>query len=166
MTTTIQISLLNLSFVATQAFYMYLSCKNLMKTKLRMYYLAMPVVLIYAVALFKHDPAIYSLYEYAVIICIILVAIADVSYSTVMNRDYITDTKTYMLTITYIMICTAIAWLGNTGVIIRMSTTGTLIGIAVFCICLKKCKLSELLKAAAFAGLSVICSWTFLNYLL
>ena len=91
MNTTIEIALLHLIILASQSFYMYLSSKSRMKKKWYMYILAIPFVMSFPAILYNQDQYAYSLYEYAVVICIITAAVADITYAAFRNKDYMTD---------------------------------------------------------------------------
>ncbi len=166
MNTTIEIALLHLIILASQSFYMYLSSKSRMKKKWYMYILAIPFVMSFPAILYNQDQYAYSLYEYAVVICIITAAVADITYAAFRNKDYMTDESFCIFLYSYFLICATSAWSGKTQLLIRIITTIVLISAIVLCGFTGKHFMKWLFKAALLAILSIAVSWMVITFAL
>ena len=163
---TIKIALLYLIILAAQAFYMFLSSKNQLKSNWYLYILAIPLVTAFPVIMYSHDKNAFDLYEYAVVICIFTAALADVIYAARYNKDYMNSETSIRFLYAYLMIVTAVALYGNVPLPVRIIAVLLLAGSIVVCSFVKKHSLKELLKAPVLALFSVVCSWSFLTFVL
>lgn len=160
----IKIALLHLWILAVQVFYIYLSNKDRLKNDRYLYLIAVPVAAAFPAIIGGQDIHAYSLYEYAVIFCMIFVAVVDASVAVVSNRQYLTDTEGMSLTLSYFLICAVSVFCGDVSMAVRLVTLFLLAGaFMVFCI-MKKRSAAELLRSLPVAALSVACSWAFLRF--
>ena len=162
----IKIVLMHLFLLAAQAFYMLLSNKAMLKSYKYLYLIAIPVVTAFPAIIHHFCSDIYSVYEYAVVFCMITAAIVDVMFSGFFNRDYMTDARFFEYLCSFLMICTAAAWMTGTAVIFSFIIT-VILAVAAFAgFSLHKFSLGGLLTAAAMSAFSVLCSWAFVNMVL
>lgn len=164
MDNSIKTALLFLTILAAQAFYMYLSSKKQFKSRWYLYILAIPLVTVFSVIINSHDKYAFNLYEYAVVICILTAAVADVVYAARYNKDYIDGDTSSRFLYAYLMILTAAAWYGDVPLPVRIMSALLLAGSVVLCSFVKKHSLKEVLKAPVLALFSIVCSWTFLTF--
>ena len=165
MNTTVNILLLHIMMLATQAFYMYLSNKAQMKSKRYYYLMAIPFVAAFPAFLNDQDPHIYSIYEYAIVFCIFGAAITDVVIAALYNREYLTESTCRRLFYSYLMICTVVSFCGSIDFTVRIAMILILTGAILTFLSVKKLSVSEVLKAVPLATLSIICSWAFVKYI-
>lgn len=163
---TIKIVLLFLIILAAQAFYMFLSSKNQLKSNWYLYIIAIPLVTAFPVILYPHDEYAFNLYLYAVVICIFTAAVADVTYAARYNKDYMNGEAFSRFLYAYLMIVTTAAWYGNVPFMVKIIAALLLAGSIVVLSFVKKHSLKEVLKATVPALFSVVCSWSFLNFVL
>lgn len=164
MNTTFETGFLFLIILAAQAFYMYLSSKNQLKSKWYLYILAIPFVTAFPIIMYSQNTFAFHLYEYAIVVCIITVAAADICYAAKHNIDYMTDERCYRFLYAYLMICTTIAWYGSTVLSVKIITAFLLAGSIVICSFVRKHSVHEVLKAPLFALFSLACSWALLKF--
>jgi len=150
--------------LASQAFYMYLSNKTQFKTHRYLYLIAVPVAAAFPAIIGGQDIHAYNLYEYAVIFCIIFVAVIDASVAAVSNREYLTDTEGMSLTLSYFLICAVSAFCGDISMTVRLVTLFLLAGAFLVFSIMKKRSPVELLRSMPIVALSVACSWAFLRF--
>ena len=155
---------LHLWILASQAFYMYLSNKSQLKTYRYLYLIAIPIAAAFPVIIYSQDQQAYSLYEYAIVFCIIFAAVIDSSLVFATDREYMTDATCRSLIYTYFMICTAVAFAGNITPIVRAVTTFLLAGSFIAFCPVRKHSAIELVKGVPIAALSILCAWAFLKY--
>lgn len=160
----VKIALLHILFLASQAFYMYLSNKPQLKKHRYLYLIAVLIVTAFPIVIFSQDPQIYDLYEYAVVFCIVAAAMVDVTLAAAFGREYLTDKNGRCLTYSYFLICTAIAFAGSTSITVRTITLFLLAGSLMIFIIVKKHSAVELIAGIPLALVSVICSWAFLEF--
>lgn len=163
---TIQIVLLFLIILAAQAFYMYLSSKNQFRRKWYLYVLAIPLVTAFPVIMHSHNTYAFDLYQYAIVVCIIVAAFADICYAAKHNEDYMTDDHSCGFLYAYLMITAAIAWYGSTSFALKVITMILLTGSITVCSFVRKHSLKELVRASVLALFSTACSWAFLTFAL
>lgn len=161
---TINIALLHLWILASQAFYMYLSNKTHMKQHCFLYLVAIPIAIAFPVIISIRDPQAYSLYEYAVVFCMVFAAVADSSLAAAYNREYLTDGRCRSLIYTYFMICVFIAFSGSCGTTVRIVSLFLLAACFLVFSLVKKNSVFEILRGIPLALLSVACSWAFLRF--
>lgn len=166
MNNTIKIALLFLIILAAQAFYMYLSSKNQLKRHWYLYVLAMPLVTAFPVIMYSQDKYAFSLYEYAVVFCIITAATADIVYAARYNKDYMSGDTPSRFLYAHLMIVTAVAWYSSASLPIKVISVLLLAVAVAVCTIAKKHPFKEVLKAPVLALFSTACSWVFLNYVL
>lgn len=160
---TTNIILLHLWILASQVFYMYLSNKTQLKTHAYLYLIAIPIVAAFPVILNSQDPHAYSLYEYAIVFCIVFAAVIDSSLAAVRNREYMTDSSRSFI-YSYLLICTVIVFMGSTSITVRIVPAFLLLSsILLFCLA-KKNPAAERIKSIPLALLSVLCSWAYIAY--
>lgn len=160
----INIALLHLCILASQTFYMYLSNKGQMKKHRYLYIIAAPIAAVLPVLLNSQDPWACSLYEYAIIFCIIIAAVIDVTLAAARDKDYMTDETGRTLTYSYFMICAAAAFMGSTTAAVRTVTVFLLVGSFLVFSLKKKTSAVELVRGIPMAALSVLCSWAFVQF--
>ena len=158
----LKIILLHLSLLAVQTLYMYLSSKNQLKKRTCLYVAAVLPVASIPVVLNMQSSEAYSLYEYSAVFCIIAAAIADVSYSAFFNKDYLTDSTVRSFHYTYFLICTAVAYIKNLSNPFKISGILLLLAVIYISNVGRRPSVSEYIRAAAFATLSIFCAWSFL----
>lgn len=164
MNTSIKIALLHLIIFATQALYMYLSNKGQFMKKRNLYVPALPFVLAFPVILSSQSPDAYDLYEYAIVICIFISAVSDVTFA-VLDREYMTEVAFRRLLYAYFLICMAAAAGNGVSSWLRAIVVLALIGsFSVFNI-RKKCSPAEIIKSLPLAISSYVCSWVFLYFI-
>lgn len=163
---TIEIVLLFLIILAAQAFYMFLSSKDQLKSNWYLYILAIPLVTAFPVILYSHDKNAFHLYQYAVVICIFAAAVADVAYAARYNKDYINGDTSSRFLYAYLMIVTVAAWCSNVSLSVKIISVLLLAAAVAVCTIAKKHPWKELLKAPVLALFSTACSWAFLNFVL
>lgn len=163
---TIKIALLYLIILAAQAFYMFLSSKNQLKSNWYLFILAIPLVTAFPVIMYSNDKNAFNLYEYAIVICIFTAAVADVVHAARYNEDYMNGETASRFLYAYLMIVTAVAWYGNVSLTVKIIAALLLAGSIVVCSFVKKHSLKEVLKAPVLALFSVACSWSFLTFVL
>lgn len=143
---------------------MYLSNKTQLKTHAYLYLIAIPIVAAFPVILNSQDPHAYSLYEYAIVFCIVFAAVIDSSLAAVRNREYMTDSSSRILIYSYFLICTMVVFMGNTSLTVRIVPVFLLLS-SILLLCLAKKKpAAELIKSIPLALLSVLCSWAYIAY--
>ena len=162
----INIALLFLIILAAQAFFMFLSSKNRMKSNWYLYILAIPLVTVFPVIMYSHDKYAFNLYQYAVVICIIAAAIMDIVYAARYDKDYMNGDTASGFLYAYLIIVTAIAWYGNDPLNVKIIAALLLAGSIAVCTFVKKHSMKELLKAPVLAVFSIFCSWSFLAFAL
>ena len=160
----IKIALLHLWILAVQVFYIYLSNKDQLKMNRYLYLIAVPVATAFPAIISGQDMHAYDLYEYAVIFCMIFVAVVDASVAVVSNRQYLTDTEGMSLTLSYFLICAVSAFCGDVSMAVRLVTLFLLAGAFLVFSIMKKRSAAELLRSLPVAALSVACSWAFLRF--
>lgn len=161
---TTNIALLHLWILATQAFYMYLSNKTQLKKHRYLYIIAIPIITAFPVIISSQDLQAYTLYEYAIVFCIIFAAIVDSSLAAAINREYLTDETCRSLISAYFLICVVTSFWGNISISVRM-IPAFLLGISILVSTLvKKDPVIELVKSIPLALLSVFCSWAFVRF--
>ena len=166
MNETIKTVLLALAILAAQALYMYLSSKNQLKSRWYLYILAIPLVSAVSVIMYSSSEYALNLYEYAVIICIFTAAVADVIYAARYNKDYMNDETACGFLYAYLMIVTAASWFVNASLPARIISAILLAASIIVFSFVKKHSLKELLKASVLTFFSVICSWSFMTFVL
>lgn len=166
MNDTIKIALLYLIILAAQAFYMYLSSKNLLKSNWYLYILAIPLVTAFPVIMYSQDKHAFNMYEYAVVICIITAAIADVVYAAGSNKDYMSGEAPVRFLYAYLMIVAVVALLSSASMPVKIISVLLLAAAVLVCTIMKKHPAKEVLKAPVLALFSVACSWSFLTFVL
>ena len=154
-----KIVLLNLWILAAQAFYMYLSNKNRLKSDRYLYLIAAPIAAAFPAVIGSQDIQAYSLYEYAVVFLIIFAAVADISAAASFNREFLTETEGMSLTLSYFLICTVTAFYGDVSVIVRIAAVFLPAGAFLVFSIKKKRSLAELLKSMPLAAAAIILSW-------
>lgn len=161
---TTNIALLHLWILASQAFYMYLSNKTQLKKHRYLYLIAIPIITVFPVIISSQDMQAYTLYEYAIVFCIIYAAIIDSSLAAAINREYLTDETCRSLIYTYFLICVVTSFWGSASITVKM-IPAFLLGASVLVYTLvKKDSVIELVKSIPLALLSVFCSWAFLRF--
>jgi len=150
--------------LASQAFYMYLSNKTQFKTHRYLYLIAVPIAAAFPALLNSQDPQAYTLYEYAVVFCIVYAAVADSSLAAAFNREFITDDTVRSLIYSYFLMCTVAAFSGNTSITVRALTAFLLIGSFLMFVPVKKHSAMEFIKSIPLAFISVLSSWIFMRF--
>lgn len=161
-----KIVLLHLIILGSQAFYMYLSSKMQFKRKKYLYLIALPLVIALPVIFNALDPTAYHMYEYTVVIFMIIAAITDVSYAAAVGRDYMTDGTIRTFNYSYFIICLVSSFCGETGILIK-AIIALCLAALIFWYCFrKKHSATELAKAIPFVLISFACAWVLVKYLL
>ena len=166
MNTIFKIIFLHLLMLASQAFYMYLSNKTLMKKTRYMYFAAVPLVIAVPIILDLQNTYAYSLYEYSILFCILGAALADVICAAAHNKEYMTDETTRSFHYAFFLICFATACIGGTSMLIIIITVTALVTFMAFQIFIRKRSATEFIKSLPLAGCSLACSWALLRYIL
>ncbi len=161
---TIEIVLLFLIILAAQAFYMYLSSKKQFKSKWYLYVLSLPLVTAFPAIMYSQNTYAFNLYEYAIVVCIITAAVADICYAAKYNRDYMTDDHSCGFLYAYLIITVTIAWYGSTSFALKFITAVLLACSIVVCSFVRKHPLKEIARALVLALVSVACSWALLAF--
>lgn len=164
MSNNIKITLFHLSILAVQAIYMYISNKALLKEIRCLFVLAMPIIIAYPIILNNSDTYAYELYEYAIVFCVFMAAIADTVCAAMFNKEYLTKEKTSSFHYAYFLICAAAVCIGNAPDIARILTVSVLLGLLAFQVFVRKHSLSEFANSLPLTLFSVVCSWTFLRF--
>jgi len=142
---------------------MYLSNKTQLNKHRYLYLIAIPIIAAFPVIISSQDMQAYTLYEYAIVFCIIFAAIVDASLAAT-NREYLTDETCRSLIYTYFLLCMVITFWGNTGITVKM-ISAFLLGTSILVFTLvKKHSVIELVKSIPLALLSVFCSWAFIQF--
>lgn len=160
---TTNIALLHLWILAAQTFYMYLSNKTQMKKHRYLYLIAIPLITAFPVILSTQDLQAYTFYEYAVVFCIILTAVVDISLAA-FDKEYMTDQTGRSLTYSYLLITEVASFWGNTSITVRVIPAFLLAASILEFSLVKKNSAIELVKSIPLALLSVFCSWAFLRF--
>jgi hypothetical protein len=166
MLSAIKIALLHLCILAAQSFYMYLSSKAQMKRRIYLYLAAIPVVMCFPAIISSQDPAAQTVYEYALVFCIMTAAVVDVMISSYRNRDYMTEHSWFRYMCAYLLICTAVVWGGHIGIAVRLIVMVILIAAFVYGFITKRLTAKDILKSALLAAISLACSWAFVDWLM
>ena len=162
----VKIAFLHLIILGSQAFYMYLSSKKQFKSKKYLYLIALPFVIVLPVIFNALDPAAYHMYEYTVVILMIIAAIIDASYAAARNRDYFIDATIRTLNYSYLMICLAASFCGETGIMIKVMIIFCLVAMFFWYCFRNKHSASEFTKAIPLVLISFACAWVLVKYLL
>ena len=166
MISTIKIVVLHAFILAVQAFYMYISSKTQVKEHKYLYLIALPVVMCIPVLISRQSPAAYSLYEYALVFCIIFAAIADSTVASFTDKDIMTGSSWCKYLCSYLLICAVSFLYGKAAVIPGVIAALIFAAFAVYCVIRKRLSLLDVLKAAVLAAASLVCSWGFIDWLL
>ena len=164
MTTIIKIIILHLLLLATQALYMYLSNKALLMKNRYLYLLIMPVIILFPILLNHKAAYSYDLYEYAIVVCIITAAVADVSCAA-FNKEYMTEEKIRSLHYAYFLICTSAAFIGGAGNSITAICAAVLTALLLFQVSVRKHSAAEFVKSLPIAAFSLVCSWALFRFI-
>ena len=166
MLSTIKIAALHVFILAVQAFYMYISSKTQVKEHKYLYLTAIPVVICIPLLIsYQSEPA-YTLYEYALVFCIIFAAIADSAVASFTDKDIMNGNSWCKYLCSYLMICAVSFLYGKASVIAGVMAAIICAGFAAYCVIRKKLSLLDLLRAAVLAAVSLVCSWGFVDWLL
>lgn len=166
MDNTVKIVLLHLFLLAVQGFYMFVSNRQQLKDKRYLYPAAIPIVGAMPVLLHSQSPHVYSVYEYAIVICMITAAMADVSYVVLTNKEYLTDAAIRRFHYSYFLICLIAAFCGGIRIWVKAACILLLAGIICWSCLIKKHSRSEPIKAIPLALFSYACAWVFVKYVL
>ena len=166
MNTMLKIALLHLLLLGAQAFYVYYSNKAQMKNRRYLYILAAPLVAALPVLFYTQDPHAYYIYEYSIVICLLTAAVADVTYVTVTNKEYLTDAASRRFLYSYSLICLMASLSGEVSIWLRAVCVILIASITCRCCIVKKHSWSELIKAVPLALFSFICAWVFVKYVI
>ena len=166
MNDTIKIALLHLSLLATQGIHIYVSNKQQYKNKRHLFLLAIPLVAVLPVFLSKQSLHSYSIYEYSIVLCIMIAAIADTSYTALTNKEYFTDATIRRLHYSYFLICLMAAFSGEISIWVKAVCMILLAGVLCWSCLIKKHSYIELIKAIPLAFFSYTCAWTFVKYVI
>ena len=166
MLSTVKIAVLHAFILAVQTFYMFISSKTQVRDHKYLYFIAVPVVICIPVLLSSRSQAAYSLYEYALVFCIIFAAIADSAAASFTDIDIMTGSSWCKYLCSYLMICAATFLYRKAAVIPGVIAVIICAAFAACCVIKKRLSLSDFLRAAALAAASLICSWGFIDWLL
>ena len=166
MNDTIEIALLHLSLLAIQGIHMYVSNKQQLKNKRHLYMLAMPFVAALPIVLSQQSLHSYSIYEYSIVLCMMIAATADTSCTAFADREYFTDATIRRLHYSYFLICLMAAFSGEISIWVKAVCMTLLAGVLCWSCLLKKHSWIELIKAIPLALFSYICAWTFVKYVI
>ena len=164
MNTTLSIVILHLIIFASQAFYMYFSSKAQMKSRRKLYLVALPYVIAFPLILNYQDPEAYTLYEYSIVFCIIFAAVTDVVYAAVRDKDLMTDSMIRSLHYSYFLICTAAVYSENVSILFRTVISLILLSLILLYILFRKQTIKEFVKAIPLSMLSIACAWAFVTF--
>ena len=159
MNTIVKVAFLHLMLLASQAIYMFVSNTAHLKSRRFLYVVWLPFVVGLPAVMYYQCPDAYYFYEYAIVTCMIVAAIADAAVAAAMNREYLTDSTARRFQYSYLLICVLSAFCGGAGSWVRTVTVLLLIG--TFCVLhfLKKHPASEFLRSIPLALLSTACAW-------
>lgn len=161
---TTNIALLHLWILASQVFYMYLSNKAQLKKHRFLYLIAIPIITAFPVIISSQDMQAYTLYEYAIVFCIVFAAIVDSSLAAAVNREYLTDETCRSLIYSYFLICVVASFWGSTNITVKIIPTFLLVASILVFTLVKKNSVNEIVKSIPLALLSVFCSWAFIRF--
>ena len=166
MNDTIKIALLHLSLLVTQGLFMYVSNKQQLKSRRRLYLLAAPLVAALPVLLARQSPHSYCIYEYSIVICMIIAAVTDTTYTALTNREYLTDAAICRFRYAYFLICIMAAFSGGISIWLKLFCLAILAGVLCWSCILKKHSWLELISAIPLALISYACALPFVKYVI
>lgn len=162
MNTSMKIALMHLIILGAQAFYMFLSNRKQMLRRRYLYLLAAMFVVAFPVIINKQNADAYALYEYAVVVCIIIVALVDSVEAAAKDKDYLTDERTLRLQYTYFFICLAVSFASGISSWVGAVTVLALIVSFSILHVTKKQSPIEIIKSLPLAAFSYACSYALL----